>query len=98
VNTRMPAATPYLQRVSELLARVLALTDKVISERVGWKASPAEWDFLLEARVSRNGSFRRRRRPIQVRSSPFCCSYASALSPRYERSGTPRTETNLSPR
>ncbi len=44
----MPAATPYLQRVSELLARVLALTDKVISERVAWKASPAEWDFLLE--------------------------------------------------
>ena len=44
----MPAATPYLQRVSELLARVLALTDKVISERVTWKASAAEWDFLLE--------------------------------------------------
>jgi hypothetical protein len=44
----MPAATPYLQRVSELLAGVLALTDKVISERATWKASPAEWAFLLE--------------------------------------------------
>jgi hypothetical protein len=44
----MSAATPYLQRVSELLARVLALTDKVIAERTSWRASPAEWDFLLE--------------------------------------------------
>jgi hypothetical protein len=44
----MPAATPYLQRVSELLSGVLALTDKVIAERTVWKASPAEWAFLLE--------------------------------------------------
>jgi hypothetical protein len=44
----MPAAPPYLQRVSELLAGVLALTDRVISERTTWKASPPEWDFLLE--------------------------------------------------
>jgi hypothetical protein len=39
----MSAATPYLQRVSELLAGVLSLTE-VIAERT----SPAEWDFLLE--------------------------------------------------
>jgi hypothetical protein len=44
----MPAATAYLQRVSELLAGVLTLTDKVISQRTAWKASPSEWDFLLE--------------------------------------------------
>jgi hypothetical protein len=48
VNTGIPPVSPSLQRVSELLARVLALTDKVISERVTWKASPPEWDFLLE--------------------------------------------------
>jgi hypothetical protein len=45
---RHVAATPYLQRVSELLAGVLSLTDKVIAERTSWRASPAEWDFLLE--------------------------------------------------
>ena len=44
----MAAATPYLQRVLELLTGVLTLTDKVIAQRTSWQASPAEWAFLLE--------------------------------------------------
>ncbi len=46
--SRVPAASPYLQRVADLLASVLALTDKVITERATWKASPPDWDLLLE--------------------------------------------------
>jgi hypothetical protein len=61
----MPAGTPYLQRVSQLLAGVLALTDKVISERTTWKASGAEWDFLLEV-----SSLTERVLPAEASSDP----------------------------
>jgi hypothetical protein len=88
----MPAATPYLQRVSELLARVLALTDKVISERVGWKASPAEWDFLLEV-----SSLTERVLPAEAATDPSAV-LAFLLLVRFSLESTVRTLRDASDR
>ena len=81
----MPAATPYLQRVSELLARVLGLTDKVISERGTWKASAAEWDFLLEV-----SSLTERVLPAEAASDPST-ALAFLLLVRFSLESTLRT-------
>ena len=44
----MSVPPAYLLRVSLLLEGVLALTQKVVTERGDWRASSTEWQFLLE--------------------------------------------------
>jgi hypothetical protein len=44
----MSVPPTYLLRVSLLLEGVLALTQKVVTQRGDWRASAMEWDFLLE--------------------------------------------------
>jgi hypothetical protein len=44
----MPPLPDYLLRVSLFLAGVLALAEKVVAKRLNWRASSADWEFLLD--------------------------------------------------